>query len=75
MPDDWTRIGTDTLTRGTYRIEKSHVLGAVGLEPVYHAHVARVFLGAFPDADAAKAACEWHADRSGRDIRHDNAQL
>lgn len=62
MPLDWLRPSADTLECGPYRIEKSHVRGATGAEPVYHAHAATVFLGAFPDADAAKAACQWHAD-------------
>jgi len=61
---DWLRTTAETLACGPYRIEKSHVRGAAGVEPVYHAHAATVFLGAFPDAEEAKAACQNHADRN-----------
>jgi len=62
---DWVRPGADTLERGIYRIQKSHVSRLFGdPAPVYHAHAGPAFLGAAPDAEQAKDLCAEHETRS-----------
>lgn len=62
---DWIRTAPDTLERGLYRIDKSHLRRQFAEPaPIYHVHAGLVFLGAAPDAEQAKDLCAEHETRS-----------
>lgn len=59
--DGWRRTGYDQISRGPYRISKSHVARRhIGVSPVYHCFHHHAFLGACPSPDDAKALCHQH---------------
>ncbi len=61
MVSDWIRSAPDTLERGIYRIEKSHIHRLLAdPAPIYHAHAGFAFLGAFSSAETARAYCDNH---------------
>lgn len=64
MDTEWARSSPDVITRGPYRIEKSHVRRMFGdPAPVYHAFAGRAFIGvAGGDAEHAKALCDAHQE-------------
>ncbi len=61
MTAGWVRSGPDTLARGIYRIEKSHIHRLLAdPAPIYHAHAGFAFLGSFSTAETARAYCDEH---------------
>jgi hypothetical protein len=62
MAADWIRTAPDTLERGIYRIEKSHIRRLLAdPAPIYHCHAGHAFIGVTGDASDAMALCDRHA--------------
>lgn len=60
---DWQRTAPDRIECEGYRIDKGAFSSVFNpAAPVYYANAGRVFLGACPDADAAKDLCKAHRD-------------